>query len=140
MRKNSVFRSESVADTERYGEILASELRGGTVVALFGGLGMGKTAMVRGIARGLKLNAEVSSPTFALVHDYGGTPPLVHFDMYRISGWEDLCTTGYYDYLDAGAILVIEWSENVEGALPENTLRIRISAESDDVRLIEREG
>lgn len=140
MRKNSVFRSESVADTERYGEILASELRSGTVVALFGGLGMGKTAMVRGIARGLKLNAEVSSPTFALVHDYGGTPPLVHFDMYRISGWEDLCTTGYYDYLDAGAILVIEWSENVEGALPENTLRIRISAESDDVRLIEREG
>ena len=140
MRKNEVFRSESVADTERYGEMLASELGGGIVVALFGGLGMGKTAMVRGIARGLRLDAEVSSPTFALVHDYGGTPPLVHFDMYRISGWEDLCTTGYYDYLDAGAVLVIEWSENIEGALPEDAVRIRITAESDGVRLIEREG
>lgn len=140
MVKKEVFRSESVVDTERYGELLATDLRSGTVVALYGGLGMGKTAMVRGVARGLQLNAEVSSPTFALVHDYGGNPPLVHFDMYRISGWEDLCTTGYYDYLDAGAILIIEWSENIEGALPEDTLRIRFSAESENVRLIEREG
>ena len=137
---NAVFRSESVADTERYGELLAANLRAGSVVALFGGLGMGKTAMVRGIARGLQLNAEVSSPTFALVHDYGGTPPLVHFDMYRVSGWEDLYSTGYYDYLDAGAILIVEWSENIQGALPDDAVRIRISAPQEGVRLIEREG
>lgn len=137
---NAVFRSESVADTERYGELLAADLRAGSVVALFGGLGMGKTAMVRGVARGLRLDAEVSSPTFALVHDYGGTPPLVHFDMYRVSGWEDLYSTGYYDYLDAGAILIVEWSENIQGALPEDAVRIRISTPQEGVRLIEREG
>ncbi len=140
MANNAVFRSESVADTEEYGARLAAQLHAGTVVALFGGLGMGKTAMVRGIARGLQLQAEVSSPTFALVHDYGGTPPLVHFDMYRVSGWEDLYSTGYYDYLDAGAILIVEWSENIEAALPQEAIRIRISSPQEGIRIIEREG
>ncbi len=140
LKQKTIYRSESVADTERYGEMLASELRAGTVVALFGGLGMGKTAMVRGVARGMQLDAEVSSPTFALVHDYGGDPPLVHFDMYRVSGWEDLYSTGFFDYLDAGAVLIVEWSENVEGALPADAIRIRISSERDHVRVIEREG
>ncbi len=140
MKQNTIYRSQSVSDTERYGELLASELCAGTVVALFGGLGMGKTAMVRGIARGMRLHTEVSSPTFALVHDYGGSPALVHFDMYRVSGWEDLYSTGFFDYLDAGAILVVEWSENIEGALPADAIRIRISAEQEGVRVIEREG
>ena len=76
---SEIFRSTSVQMTEEYGTKLAKELRGGTVLALFGGMGMGKTALVRGIAAGLGLSAEVSSPTFALVHDYGGHPPLVHF-------------------------------------------------------------
>jgi len=83
---SEIFRSESVAMTEEYGRQLAKTLSAGTVVAFYGGMGMGKTAMVRGIADGLQLNAEVSSPTFALVHHYGGNPPLVHFDMYRVSG------------------------------------------------------
>ena len=134
-----IFRSESVAMTEEYGRRLAQDLHSGSVVAFFGGMGMGKTAMVRGIAAGLGLNAEVSSPTFALVHDYGGQPPLVHFDMYRVSGWEDLYSTGYFDYLDEGCILVVEWSENIASALPEEAIRIRIQQESDTVRLIERE-
>lgn len=134
------FVSSCVADTEEYGKRLATELQPGTVVALYGGLGMGKTAMVRGIARGLHLDAEVSSPTFALVHDYGGVPPLVHFDMYRVSGWDDLYSTGFFDYLDSGAILVVEWSENIEGALPANTIRIHLSAVGETTRQIEREG
>ena len=133
-----IFRSESVAMTEEYGRRLAQDLHSGSVVAFFGGMGMGKTAMVRGIAAGLGLNAEVSSPTFALVHDYGGHPPLVHFDMYRVSSWEDLYSTGYFDYLDAGCILVVEWSENIASALPEDAICIRIQQESDTVRLIER--
>ena len=134
-----VFRSESVAMTEEYGHSLARELKRGTVLALFGGMGMGKTALVRGIAAGLGLSAEVSSPTFALVHDYGGNPPLVHFEMYRVSGWDDLYTTGFFDYLDMGAILVIEWSENIESALPEDAIRLRFSRVDDTTRLIERE-
>ena len=134
-----VFRSESVMMTEEYGMHLASELHGGTVLALFGGMGMGKTALVRGIAAGLGLSAEVSSPTFALVHDYGGHPPLVHFDMYRVTGWEDLYSTGFFDYLDAGAILVIEWSENIVSALPDDAICLNFSRIDENTRLIERE-
>lgn len=134
------FRSESVAMTEEYGRQLAKELSSGTVVAFYGGMGMGKTAMVRGIADGLGLDAEVSSPTFALVHHYGGNPPLVHFDMYRVTGWDDLYSTGFFDYMDEGAILVVEWSENIEAALPEQTVRIRIEKVDDSTRLIMREG
>ena len=135
---SEIFRSESVAMTEEYGRRLAQELKSGSVVAFFGGMGMGKTQMVRGIAEGLGLNAEVASPTFALVHDYGGQPPLIHFDMYRVTGWEDLYSTGYFDYLDAGCILVVEWSENIASALPENAIRIYMQREDDTVRLIER--
>lgn len=133
------FRSESVAQTEEYGKRLAGELSSGTVLALFGGMGMGKTALVRGIASGLGLSAEVSSPTFALVHDYGGHPPLVHFDMYRVNGWEDLYSTGFFDYLDAGSILVVEWSENIVSALPDDAIRLHISRVDETTRLIERE-
>lgn len=135
----NVFHSESVQQTEAYGQALAAELRSGSVVALFGGMGMGKTALVRGLAAGLGLNAEVSSPTFALVHDYGGQPPLVHFDMYRVTGWEDLYSTGFFDYLDAGAILVVEWSENIASALPADAIRLSISRVDEHTRLIERE-
>ncbi len=134
----AVYISNSVAETEQYGQMLAAELAPGSVLALFGGMGMGKTALVRGLAQGLGLDAEVSSPTFALVHDYGGTPPLVHFDMYRISGWEDLYSTGFFEYLDAGAILVVEWSENIEAALPENAIRIHFTRLDETVRKIER--
>lgn len=133
-----VFRSESVLMTEEYGRKLAADLKGGMVLALFGSMGMGKTALVRGIAAGLDLSAEVSSPTFALVHDYGGNPPLVHFDMYRVNSWEDLYSTGFFDYLDAGAILVVEWSENIEAALPEDAIRLYFSRVDDHTRWIER--
>lgn len=130
--------TRSVAETEAVGEALAAQLCGGQVVALYGGMGMGKTAFVRGVARGRGLSAQVSSPTFAIVHDYGGNPPLVHFDMYRISGWEDLYTTGFFEYLDQGAILVVEWSENIEAAIPQDAVRLRISAPTATTRLIER--
>lgn len=139
MEHKPAFFSACAADTEAYGEQLAGELHAGSVVAMYGDLGMGKTALVRGIARGLSLDAEVSSPTFALVHDYGGDPPLVHFDMYRVTGWEDLYSTGYYDYLDAGAILAVEWSEHIEAALPADAIRLHLTAVDEHTRRIERE-
>ncbi len=136
-----VYESHSPQQTEEIAARFAAALKGGTVVAFFGGLGMGKTAFVRGMAKGLGLEAEVSSPTFALVHEYGGTPPLVHFDMYRVSGWEDLYSTGYFEYIDAGCILAVEWSENIEAALPADaTVRVTITAEGETVRRIEIEG
>ena len=128
--------TRSAAEAEALGAAVGRALTGGAVLALFGGLGMGKTAFVRGLAAGRGLEAEVSSPTFALVHEYGGQPPLVHFDMYRVTGWDDLYSTGFFDYIDAGCILAVEWSENVEGALPEEALRFRFARREDGAREI----
>ncbi len=133
------FISNSAEDTERLGEQLAKTLRGDEVIALFGGLGMGKTAFTRGLARGLGVSDGVSSPTFALVNEYRGKHMIYHFDMYRVQSWEDLYSTGFFDYMDNG-ILVIEWSENIEGALPDNALRIMIRrGETDHQRIFEIE-
>lgn len=132
--------SKSTDDTERIGEQIAKKLCGNEIIALFGGLGMGKTAFTRGLCRGLGVNDGVSSPTFALVNEYHGKHNIYHFDMYRVTSWDDLYSTGFFDYLDKG-ILVIEWSENIEGALPENAIRINISmGNSDDERIFEIEG
>ena len=132
--------SDSAAETERIGERLAAKLSGDEVIALFGGLGMGKTAFTRGLARGLGVDDGVSSPTFALVNEYRGKIPIYHFDMYRVQSWDDLYSTGFFDYIDNG-VLVIEWSENIEGALPDNALRVTISrGEHDEQRIFEIEG
>lgn len=132
--------SKSTEDTEKIGELIAEKLCGNEVIALFGGLGMGKTAFTRGLCRGLGVNDGVSSPTFALVNEYHGKYNIYHFDMYRVTSWEDLYSTGFFDYLDNG-VLVIEWSENIEGALPENAIRINISkGDSDEERTFEIEG
>ncbi len=134
------FITNSAEETEQLGERIASKLKGMEVIALFGGLGMGKTAFTRGLARGLGADDVVSSPTFALVNEYSGRVPVYHFDMYRVTSWDDLYSTGFFDYLDTG-VLVIEWSENIEGALPENALRITISrGENDDQRIFDIEG
>ena len=137
----NTFFSYNSAQTEQIGKKLASKLKAGDVVALFGGLGMGKTAFVRGLARGLSISADVSSPTFALVHDYEGDPSLYHFDMYRVSTWEDLSTTGFFDYLDLNGIIAVEWSENIETALPENCIYVEMSkGENDNDRIIKITG
>jgi tRNA threonylcarbamoyladenosine biosynthesis protein TsaE len=82
----------------------------------------------------------VSSPTFSLVNEYRGKWNLYHFDMYRVNTWEDLYSTGFFDYIGNG-ILVIEWSENIEGALPDDCVRITISrGENDNQRIFEIEG
>lgn len=135
----AVYITRSAAETEALGAALAPSLRPGDVVALYGGLGMGKTAFVRGIASVLAPQAEVSSPTFALVHEYGGHPPLVHFDMYRVESWDDLYSTGFWEYADAGAVTVVEWSENIEGALPDTAIRVRFERLSEYERRIETE-
>lgn len=132
--------SNSAEDTERFAERLSASLKGTEVIALFGGLGMGKTAFTRGLCRGLGITEGVSSPTFALVNEYRGKFPVYHFDMYRVTSWEDLYSTGFFDYLDNG-VLVIEWSENIEGALPEDAVRITISrGEHENQRIFETEG
>lgn len=135
-----VFETHSTQETEAVGARLAKVMDRGGVVAMFGGLGMGKTAFVRGMATGRGIDAEVSSPTFALVQDYGGTPPLVHFDMYRIETWDDLYATGFFEYIDMGAILAVEWSEQIENALPADAVRVTFERLSDTDRRITIEG
>ena len=121
---------------------MGEKLTGRAVIAFFGGLGMGKTAFTRGLAKGLGITADVSSPTFALVNEYRGRVNLYHFDMYRVETWDDLYSTGFFDYLDNGSVLAIEWSENIENALPEDKLiKIEIfKGESDDERIIRMSG
>ena len=128
--------------TEAFAAQFAQTLHGPVVVAFFGGLGMGKTAFTRGLARGLGITQEVSSPTFALVHEYhGDRNTLYHFDMYRVESWDDLYATGFFDFYETGGILAVEWSENIENALPERTIRVTIErGDSDDQRIITIEG
>lgn len=132
------YRTTKPAETEALGEALAAELRPGMVVAFFGEMGSGKTVLTRGLARGLNCTETVSSPTFALVHEYGGEPPLAHFDMYRISTWDELDSTGFYDYIDQGYVLAVEWSENIENALQdEETVRVEFTkGDAEDERYI----
>lgn len=131
----------SSVETEDFGEKLAKKLSGGEVIALFGGMGMGKTAFTRGLARGLGVEEGVSSPTFALIHEYHGRLPVYHFDMFRVTGWDDLYSTGFFDYLGSEGVLVIEWSENIEAALPKNSLRIEIRlGANENERIFHVEG
>ena len=125
----SEYITNSVSETVELGYKLGSILNDGCVIAYFGPMGMGKTAFTHGLAKGLGIDEKlVSSPTFALVHEYKGLKRnLYHFDMYRISTWDDLYSTGYFDYLDAGEILAVEWSENVENALPDDAVKVIFS-------------
>ena len=120
------FITHSPEETKGLAARLANRLRGGEVLAFTGGMGMGKTAFTSGLVSALGAGDVVSSPTFALVNEYVGRLTVEHFDMYRVTGWDDLYSTGFFDYLDTDCVLVIEWSENVEAALPENTLWIHI--------------
>lgn len=133
--------SGSVAETVKIGKALGEKIAGGTVLAFYGDLGAGKTQFISGVAAGLGFTGETFSPTFAIVNEYsGGRLPLYHFDMYRISGWEDLETTGFFEALDSGAVLAVEWSENIEAALPDSTVRISIFGAGDMPRKIIIEG
>ena len=136
-----VYLSESAADTERIAAELAESIEPGDMVALFGGLGVGKTAFCRGFAKGIGYNDEVTSPTFAIVHEYlGGRLNIYHFDMYRIESFDELYSTGYFEYLESGGVVITEWSENIENVLPNKYYRVEMSnLEQNDRRKIEIE-
>ena len=134
------YHSTSAQQTEQIAAQLAKELRGGDVLAFRGGLGAGKTAFVRGLAEGLGVTGEVASPTFSLVNEYRVNPPLYHFDMYRISTMDDLYFTGFFDYLENGSILAIEWSENIADWLPDGVITVTINRLGDEEREILIDG
>ena len=132
--------TNSAEETERLGQRLGETLRGGEVVAYLGELGAGKTAFVRGLARGLGISMRVTSPTYTIVNEYtGGRLPLFHFDMYRLGSEEELFDIGWEDYLARGGVCAVEWSENVSGAM-EDAITVRIEKTSDEGRKITIEG
>ena len=131
------FETESQLQTEQLGERFAAVLRAGDMVAMRGGLGAGKTAFTRGVARGLGYTCPVSSPTFAIVNEYrGGRLDLAHFDVYRIADENELYGTGFYDYLDGGFVIFMEWSENVPFAVEDDAIILSIAHGEGDRRII----
>lgn len=134
--------SASVEETEALGADLVRRLSPGSVVAFTGDLGAGKTAFVRGMARGLGIPHRVTSPTFTIVNEYeGGTLPLFHFDMYRLRSSEELFDIGWEDFLSRGGICAVEWSENIQDALEPDTIYIDIRrGDQDDQRVITIRG
>ena len=128
--------SHSPEETERIGEALGRTLQPGCVVAFRGGLGMGKTAFTRGLARGLGCRGRVTSPTFTIVNEYNGDIPLFHFDMYRLGGEDELFDIGWEDYLRRGAVCAVEWSEKVEDAFFGDEIVLRIEKLGDSERKI----
>lgn len=131
----------SAEETIAFAEKIGAMLKGGDIIAYKGGLGAGKTTFTRGLAIGMGLPDEVSSPTFALVNEYRGKAlTLYHFDMYRIMNEEALETTGFYDYLSDDCVIAVEWSENIADCLPKNIITVTIENIGEDERRIEVKG
>lgn len=134
-------KTHSPEETISFAQKLGERLRGGDIIAYKGGLGAGKTTFTRGLALGLGLPDEVSSPTFALVNEYRGKDiTLYHFDMYRIMNAEALETTGFYDYISEYSVIAVEWSENIEDCLPKNIITVTIETDGDEERTITVQG
>ena len=129
--------THSTEETELFGKKIAELIKSDSslpkFIALFGDLGVGKTAFVRGFTSKIAPESRVKSPTFALVNEYRGTPLSVfHFDMYRITDEDELYSIGFYDYLERRGICVVEWSENIEYALPDEYFSLTIEKIIDE--------
>ena len=136
------FITKSEDETRALAKRLAERLKPGDVILYTGDLGAGKTAFTKGLADFFGSTEQVTSPTFALVNEYPGRVPIFHFDLYRISGFDDLYAIGFFDYLDRGGILAVEWSENVpelETEL-ERVVKIGIEKSGDNERKITVSG
>lgn len=129
--------SESITDTENIAAVIAKELETGGFLALYGEMGAGKTAFVRGLVKALcpECLPLVHSPTFAIVNEYAGEKITVyHFDLYRLTGEDDLLSTGFYDYGDGSSVIVTEWSELFENAIPRDAKRLKIEILGENKR------
>ena len=135
-----IYYTNSDKETEAVGEQFGRTVKDGTVVAMYGDLGAGKTAFVRGMARGMGITERVSSPTFTIVNEYLGDRTLIHLDMYRIGSADELCDIGWEDYIARGAVGAVEWSENVEEAFYGDEIILTIEKTSDTSRKITIEG
>jgi tRNA threonylcarbamoyladenosine biosynthesis protein TsaE len=134
--------SSGPEETRAIGEAMGRRLRGGTVLALHGELGAGKTCLVQGIARGLGVapSAGVSSPTFVLINEYRGRLPLFHFDLYRLPNGDELIEMGWEDYLDREGVIAVEWAERMGPLMPGEHVSVHIAITGEDTRTITLSG
>ena len=134
--------TKSELETREFAQKVAASLNAGDVVLYTGEMGAGKTAFTKGLAEYFGTEEEVTSPTFALVHEYPGRVPIFHFDLYRIADYDELYAIGFFDYLDRGGILAVEWSENIPELLEEaeNIVKIDIRKLGENERRISVSG
>lgn len=132
------YTTNSAEQTHTLGKKLGSLLKSGDVVALYGGLGAGKTVFAKGIASGLNVAEEVVSPTFTLLKQYAGDMTLHHFDLYRIEDEEELVHIGFYDYLNSEGVCVIEWADNASQLPP--CIEVYFTGSGSDERTIKIKG
>ncbi|MFC4805023.1 tRNA (adenosine(37)-N6)-threonylcarbamoyltransferase complex ATPase subunit type 1 TsaE [Filifactor villosus] len=134
MNISKLLRNEE--ETLEFGRMIGKNMEEGILVCLNGDLGAGKTCLTKGIAQGLEIEEDVTSPTFILVEEYEGRLPLYHFDVYRIDDPEELYFIGFEEYLGKEAVVIIEWSSRIEEILPIERLDIDISRTGEDEREI----
>ena len=132
---------KNLRETELLGEKIADRLKKGTVIALIGELGTGKTAMTKAIAKGLGITENVNSPTFTLVQEhYSGKLPFFHFDVYRVDAIDELDVIDFNEYFYSDGICVVEWADLIEEELPDEAIRVFIEyAKEEDSRIIKIE-
>lgn len=128
---------KSEEDTKKFGLALAKQLKSGSIVALIGDLGTGKTTLTKAIAEGLGVKEMITSPTFSIVHEYhDGRLPLYHFDVYRIGEIEEMYELGYEEYFYGEGICIVEWADLIWELMPEESVTIRIEyGESENERI-----
>ena len=129
-------RARTAEDTREVGEALSASLRARDAVVLTGELGAGKTTFVQGVARGLGIEDQVSSPTFTLVKEYRGILDIAHVDVYRLERVQDVVDLGLDELGDGEGVLLVEWGDAVEDLLPDERLRVELTTEDlvSDVR------
>lgn len=132
--------SKNVCDTIKLGEKISKRLKKGDIILLHGDLGAGKTHFVKGLSKGLKNKAQVTSPTFTIMNSYeGGKLPVYHFDMYRLNSADEAREAGLEEYFDVNSldgISVVEWSENVPGLIKGRVIDINIEKTEDENKRI----
>lgn len=136
------FISHSEEETRNFARTMAARLEIGDVILFTGEMGAGKTAFTKGLGDFFEVTEPVTSPTFALVHEYPGKIPIFHFDLYRITNFDDLYAIGFFDYLDKDGIIAAEWSENIPGLENEldNVIKIDITKLDENSRSISISG
>ena len=128
--------SKSEADTIRLARDFARQLEAGSLVALYGDLGAGKTQFVKGVCEAFEVEEVVNSPTFTIVNEYHGKLPVFHIDLYRITNVDEIFGIGFDEYLESGGVCLVEWAERLDGIIPEKRFDVRLSLIDDSTREI----